>query len=73
MYRAPQQSVQAKDEACKDPPALGAARRHRPSLGQRWNNRTLIGHERVDSQFFFCLVVNEKLLRLLSSHIIVSY
>ena len=29
LARAPQQSVQAKDQVCKDPPALGAARRRR--------------------------------------------
>jgi len=32
LARAPQQSVQAKDQARKDPPASGAARRRRTSL-----------------------------------------
>jgi len=32
LARAPPQSVQAKDQACKDPPALGVTRRRRKSL-----------------------------------------
>jgi len=44
---------------------------------QGWNNRTPISHERVDSRFLVLpgsgLVVNSQLLRLLSSHILVSY
>jgi len=44
-----------------------------PWSAQGWRNRTLIGHEQVDSQFLYCPVVNRHLLRLLSTFTVVSY